>query len=180
MPTFSWQPVPGAEAYAVLIRSTAADILTGTAPDFFLGASTTTSLTLPAALPAGDFTWLVVPWNASCGFGRRSNGLAFTLPGSCPAPTATNLTPANGAVVPNPTRLTWAVSGPSPATLSIVVVFEADGSFVGLYPTASTDFTLPITLSTDDYVWFVLTWNSTCGISSSAPQTFRSTGTVVP
>jgi hypothetical protein len=179
-PQFSWQTVPGAEAYAVVIKSVAQSVLSGTPNYFVLGTTTDTSLPSPGVLPSGDFEWLVVPWNASCGTGRPSSGMTFTLPGSCPVGQAVNLTPGGGTTVPNPTQLTWTVDGSSVTTLSIVIILRFDGSVVGIYPTASNNFTIPATLSMGDYAWFVLTWNSTCGVTWSAPQTFRSSGGVVP
>lgn len=179
LPTFSWLPVSGAEAYLVMIKGVAESFLTGTPRHFVLGATAGTSLVSPGPLPQGDFEWLVVPWNATCGFGRLSAGMTFTLPGSCPVGQAVNLTPGGGAEVPNPTRFEWTVNGPSPS-LSVVVLLNPNGSLVALYPTASNTLTVGTTLATGNYLWFVLTWNSTCGFTWSDLQTFRSTGTVVP
>ncbi len=179
MPMFSWQTVPGADAYAVVIKSVAQSVLTGTPNYYLLGTTTDTSLPSPVALPSGDFEWLVVPWNATCGTGRPSHGLTFTLPGSCPVGQAVNLTPGGGAAVANPTQLNWTVDGSSAPTLSIVILLRFDGSVVGVYPTASNNLTVPTTLS-GDYAWFVLTWSSTCGVTWSAPETFRNSGAVVP
>ena len=179
LPTFSWLPVPGAAAYVVLIKGVAESILTGTPSHFVLGATADTSLASPGPLPPGDFEWLVVPWNATCGLGRPSAGMTFTLPGSCPVGQAVNLTPSAGAVVPNPTRFEWTVNGPSPS-LSVLVLLNPNGSLVALYPAASNTLTVGTTLATGNYFWFVLTWNSTCGFTASELQTFRSTGTVVP
>ena len=179
VPMFSWQTVPGADAYAVVIKSVAQSVLTGTPNYYLLGTTTDSSLPSPVALPSGDFEWLVVPWNATCGTGQPSHGMTFTLPGSCPVGQAVNLTPGGGATVANPTQLSWTVDGSSAPTLSIVIILRFDGSVVGVYPTASNNFTVPTTLS-GDYAWFVLTWNSTCGVTWSAPETFRNSGAVVP
>lgn len=179
-PAFSWDPVPGAHLYAVGLISVAHTVLTGTPPVQLLGLTAATSLVAPVPLPAGDFTWIVVPWSATCGWGRSSQRLAFTLPGTCPAPAATLLSPVGGAVVPNPARLDWSTNGTALASLYVVVILRPTGQLVAQYATAAPTFTIPTTLSLGDYVWFVASWNSTCGAVFSAPAHFRSSGTVVP
>jgi hypothetical protein len=180
MPVFSWQAVPGAEAYGVVIKSVAESILTGTPNQFLLGTTTGTSLASPGPLPPGDFEWLVVPWNAACGAGMPGNPMTFTLPGSCPVGQAVNFTPSGGVTVPNPTRFEWTVAGPAPS-LSVLVLLRTNGALVAVYPTASNTVTVPTTLASGDYFYFVLTWNSTCGATGSPLQHFRSTGgTVMP
>jgi hypothetical protein len=178
LPVFSWQAVPGADAYAVVIKSVAEGILTGTPTHVLLGTTTGTSLPSPVPLPPGDFEWLVIPWNASCGAGIPSR-MTFTLPGACPVGQAVNFTPSGGVTVPNPTRFEWTFAGTAPS-LSVLVLLRPNGSLVALYPTATNTVTVPTTLSTGDYLYFVLTWNSTCGVTASALQHFRSTGGVVP
>jgi hypothetical protein len=179
-PAFSWAPVAGAETYAVIGFNLGHLVLTGTPPAHLFGITTSTSLTPAAALAPGDYAWQVVAWNQTCGLGQFSRGTAFTLPGICPAPTATLVSPVGGGVVNNPIRLEWGVSGPSIAALSIVVILRADGKFVAQYPALTNTFTLPMTLSTGDYAWFVVTWNSTCGATLSTPAFFRSSGGVGP
>lgn len=179
-PTFLWEAVAGAEAYIVMAFNLAQIVLTGTAPGQLLGVTRTTSLTPEAPMTAGDYGWQVVPWNGACGVGQSSRGMAFTLPGTCPAPAARQISPVGGAVVNNPIRLEWAVDGPSIAALSVVVILRADGRFVAQYATVNNTFTVPMTLSVGDYVWFVRTWNSTCGGTSSRPAFFRSSGGTGP
>ncbi len=179
-PTFSWQAVAGAEAYGVIASNLAQVVLTGTPPAQLLGITNSTSLTPAAPLAAGDYGWLVLAWNRGCGWGQSSRGMAFTLPGTCPAPAAMQLSPVGGTVANNPTRLEWMADGPSIATLFVVVILHADGRLVAQYATANNTFTVPMTLSLGDYAWFVLTWNSTCGTTVSGPALFRSSGRVVP
>ena len=178
-PVFSWEPVQGAEAYAAFAFNAAHVALTGTPPAQLLGVTAGTTVTPAAPLPTGDYLWQVVAWNSACGLGALGRGAAVTLPGTCPAPKALPFAPVRGALVPNPTRLEWGVPGPSIAALSIVVILRSNGQFVAQYATAGNSFTLPITLSTGDYTWFVITWSSTCGFTASAPASFRSTGGVV-
>lgn len=179
-PTFLWEAVAGAEAYAVIGFNLAQIVLTGTPPGQLLGITSTTSLTPAAPLAGGDYHWLVVAWNGTCGFGQASRGMTFTLPGTCPAPSARQISPVGGALANNPTRLEWGVDGPSIAALSVAVILRADGRFVAQYASANNTFTVPMTLSVGDYAWFVLTWNSTCGATVIGPAFFRSSGGVGP
>jgi hypothetical protein len=179
-PTFSWQPVAGADAYFVIAVDTAKSLL-GTAPTQLLGITGNTSLTPGAPLATGDYKWTPVAWNLACGFGKVGTGATFTLPGSCPTPSATLLSPIGGGTVNNPIQLNWSVTGPSIAALSLVVIYTAEtGRFVGQYATSANTFTVPMTLSTGNYAWVVVTWNSTCGAAISETGLFRSSGGVGP
>jgi hypothetical protein len=179
-PTLLWEAVAGADAYGVIAFNVAQVFLTGLPPLQLLGVTSNTSFTPAAPLAAGDYLWQVVPWNSTCGLGQLSRGMTFTLPGTCPAPSARQISPVGGAVVNNPTRLEWRVDGPSIAALSVVVILRADGKFVAQYPTANNTFTVPMTLSVGDYAWFAVTWNSTCGATVTGPAFFRSSGRVGP
>lgn len=173
-PTFSWQPVAGAEQYAVTAVKIGDLVMTGTPSVMTLGTTAGTSLTPPTPLPEGDYTWHVMAWNRICGWGAQSRGLTFTLPGSCPAPAAIPVSPIGAAGGNNPVRFEWTVPGPSIAAFSIVAVQTADGRFVARYPSIGTTLTLPETepLTRGTYTWYVLTWNSTCGFTASPPATF--------
>lgn len=175
-PAFSWQPVPGAEAYFVVQSKLSDIVLTGTPPVQLLGITPSASLTPATPLEAGDYGWRVAAWNRSCGMGAASPLQAFTLPGTCPAPTAVPTSPVDGAVVDNPTRFEWRAEGPPVAALSVVMIFTAQGRFVTRYPASGRTFTMPMGLSSGDYAWVVVTWNSACGPTVSAPAFFRNSG----
>lgn len=179
-PTFSWEAVPGAEAYGLFGFNVAHIALTGTPPLQLLGITTDPSFTPAAPLVPGDYAWLVAAWNSTCGWGRLTREATFTLPGTCPTPSPQQVSPVGGAVVNNPTRLEWRVDGPSIAALSVVVILRADGKFVAQFATAARTFTVPRGLSAGNYAWFVLTWSSTCGAAASGPAFFRSSGGVGP
>jgi hypothetical protein len=180
-PTFSWQPVAGADAYIVVAVDVAQSLLTGTPPTQLLGITTGSSLTPAAPLAAGDYEWTPVAVNQSCGLGRIGTGATFTLPGSCPTPQAVPISPIGGGTVNNPISLNWSVGGPSIASLSLALVFTAEtGRFVGQYAVSGTTVTIPTTLATGNYAWVAVTWNSTCGASISSPAFFRSSGSVGP
>jgi hypothetical protein len=129
-PTFSWQAVAGAEAYAVLSTKISDVVLTGTPPVELLGITQSTSLLPAAPLASGDYGWSVVGWNQSCGFGASSRLQTFTLPGTCPIQAAVPISPIDGAVVNNPTRVEWRVDESSVTSISVVMVFTAQGRFV--------------------------------------------------
>ena len=121
-PTFSWDAVAGAEGYVALGFNLGPVMLTGTPPLQFLGVTGTTSFTPVDPLAAGDYVWQVGAWNSACGLGKLSREMTFTLPGTCPAPAATQVSPVGGAVVNNPTRFEWTVDGPAVTALSVVVI----------------------------------------------------------
>jgi hypothetical protein len=75
-------------------------------------------------------------------------------------------------------RFDWTMPGPSIAALSVVVVFDTTGRFVIQEATAGNTLSLNPTdsMSRGNYVWYVLTWNSTCGAAVAGPATFFSTG----
>jgi hypothetical protein len=177
-PSFSWQPVPGAESYTAIAFSISDVLRTGTPPVQQIGTTTETSLTPSTPLAPGDYSWQVAAWNRICGFSRLSSPVAFTLPGTCPAPTATLVSPIDGAAMNNPAQFEWTLPGPSVAAVSIVVVLLPDGRFVAKHPSFGTTLTLPETqpLTRGTYTWFVLTWSSTCGLTISSPATFTGTG----
>jgi hypothetical protein len=177
-PAFSWQPVAGAEAYSVIALDIADVLRTGTPPIHQLGTTAATSLVPPTPFANGDYTWQVAAWNRFCGFSRFSSPVPFTLPGTCPAPVPTLVSPIDGAAANNPVRFEWTLPGASVATVSIVVVLLPDGRFVTKQPSFGTTLTLPETetLTPGTYTWFVITWNSTCGLSVSAPATMTGTG----
>jgi hypothetical protein len=176
-PLFSWQPVAGADSYAVAFTTLANGVLTGAPPMQLLGITSGTSLILAEPLPKGDYAWVVSAQNA-CGFGQSSPPTVFTLPGTCPIAPAVQTSPIAGAVVNNPTRLEWQAGASSTASLFVVVVMGADGRLIGRYVTATTTFTLPSTLASGNYSWFVVSWNWACGPTVSEPAFFRSSGTV--
>lgn len=179
-PSFSWHPVPGAESYTAIALDISEVLRTGTPPIRQLGTTTATSLTPSAPLPAGDYSWQVAAWNSACGFSRFSSPVTFTLPGTCPTPTATLVSPVDGAPADNPVPFEWTLPGPGVAAVSIVVVLLPNGGFVAKYPSFGTTLTLPTDqLTPGTYTWFVLTWSSTCGLSISSPSTFTGTGRVI-
>lgn len=174
-PAFSWQAVAGAEVYAATAVNTAHAALTGTPPVQVIGVTAGTSVIPAAPFADGDYTWRVTAWNRICGWGATSQPASFTLPGTCPAPTALLVSPINGAAANNPTTYRWTTPGPAVAALSVVLI-TSGGRFVAQYPALGNSFTAPIGLSTGDYTWYVLTWSSTCGFTASAPATYRNTG----
>jgi hypothetical protein len=175
-PTFSWQPVAGAEQYAVTAVKTGDTVMMGTPPVLTLGTTTATSLTPSTPLPDGDYTWYVTAWNRVCGWGAQSRGLSFTLPGHCPTPAAVPVSPIGGAAAANPTRFDWTLPGPSIAAFSAVVILQADGRVVKVLPSSGTTVTNPDTQSRGTHTWYVVTFNSTCGFAVSAPATYQNTG----
>lgn len=179
-PAFSWDAVAGADAYVAFGFGLGPLLLTGTPPLQFLGVTSTTSFTPADPLAAGDYVWQAVAWNNTCGLGKLSRAMTFTLPGTCPAPAATQVSPVGGAVSNNPTRFEWTVDGSAVTAFSVVVIQYVDGKLVAQYPTAANTFTLPTTLSAGEYRWFVVTGNSTCGAAVSGPASFRSSGSVGP
>ena len=179
-PTFTWDAVAGADGYVALGFNLGPIMLTGTPPLQFARITGTTSFTPADPLAAGDYVWQVAAWNTTCGLGRLSAEATFTLPGTCPAPAATQVSPIGGAAVDNPARLEWTVDGPGVSALSVVVMQYVNGALVAQYPTAANTFTLPTSVSAGEYRWFVVTGNSTCGATVSGPASFRSTGRVAP
>jgi acyl-CoA thioesterase-1 len=71
-PLFTWEPGEGATKHVVVILRDGAFYLSG--------ESASESWQPPADLPAFNFTWLVLPWNAS-GYGPASSQLAFHYSG---------------------------------------------------------------------------------------------------
>jgi hypothetical protein len=175
-PSFSWQTVPEANAYAVFSTKLADVVLSGRPPGELLGVTQSTSLIPAAPIAPGDYGWSVVGWNRSCGFGASSRVQTFTLPGTCPLPPVVPTSPIEGANAKNPTRFEWCVDESAVASISVVVVLTAQGRFVAQYPASGSTFTMPMTLSVGDYAWVVVSGNSTCGTTVSAPAFFRSSG----
>ena len=175
-PIFSWLPVAGAEAYAATAVNIGHSVLTGLPPVRVLGVTNLTAVTPAAPLADGDYTWQVTAWNRTCGWGATSRPVSFTLPGTCPTPAATLVSPIGGATANNPTTYEWTTPGPGIAGLSVVLILNPIGRFVAQYPVVGNRVTAPTGLSTGDYTWFVLTWNSTCGFTASAPATYRNSG----
>jgi len=175
--TFSWDPVPGAESYVALLSPLSSQLLDGTPAASILSFGSETSVTLTDPVSPGEYVWLVVPRNSSCGDGRAGK-VQFTSPAICPVGAATALSPSDGAVVDNPVMPRWERTGPGVATLSIVILRDASGRLLGQYPAQSVPFQLPILLGPGEYVWVVVTWNSRCGAAVSGPARFRSSGVV--
>jgi hypothetical protein len=141
-----------------------------------LGVTNTTAVTPAPPLADGDYTWQVTAWNRTCGWGATSRPVSITLPGTCPAPTPTLVSPIGGATAGNPTTYEWTTPGPGVAGVSVVLILNSAGQFVAQYPAMGNSFTAPTLLSIGDYTWYVLTWSSTCGFTASAPATYRNSG----
>lgn len=98
--TFVWTPVSGAIRYAVLAKSEdGAETLLGT----------TEENTLTHLVPAGEITWRVIAFFASCD-AETSARATFTRSrpqGNCSERKPVLLFPNNDRVVPSPVQLTW-------------------------------------------------------------------------
>jgi hypothetical protein len=156
---FTWSAVSGAETYAVYLTP-----ITDSTAIQLIGTSSTNTFTPTSDIPDGDYLWIVTPVSRTCESGPFSDPKSFTIPGTCPVPAPTLLSP-DSSIASNPVQFRWS-SVPGASLYSLNVGNTATGDIVIQEMVSATTYTA--TLPSGTYAWQVLGWNSSCDLGPAS------------
>lgn len=146
MPTFSWEPVAGAEWYQVVI--------TQNQSPYFSWWTQETSAAAWWEMAVGTYGWQVQGWGTNDGIGPLSDACSFTVPG--PGTAAPIAPTGGGQIETNPPTFEWE---PAARAQWYYLYVEMDGAYYFDTWTQETTYT-PWwgAFEAGEYTWYVQTW----------------------